>query len=569
MEEFIRQLNNHLEENNLDKALKLFEESDYCNIIRDHSWDIVPIVSSLLTAENMKSNKDLVDCCTEILNCIVEKCNPSETVLELLEQIEGPEDDVKFCTIFNVLRKCFAKMDDKTKAIEWCTSTIRSYIESLPLPETESENNPANINQIKNVYEAVILFLEALVRESRSEDVVLRDYLASTLIFLMEKPLCCIKEKELASRCIPERIVTLTSQTTGDLLWFLNIVNKRSIESKFKKKNTRQESTNLKVTLFELNENMSDLAYANFYYYVITNPNLWETVPQVYNPNYVFQVCGYLVIKLLEQELIAKGLNLMGEILKRIARNSLTSNLLELSMYFDLFDILVKVMIYSNNDKERKLALNTFQEYVKMFDIEARYLIVLRLYQISEHSGLLSLTTGICKDCIIECIQAKPPIPYFLGSNLETLLKLACKLQHGSSSDLVELLDEVIAGLNLLRFLFIRDKNNQTGIWNLVDQLEKDYLKPLRKGIDLCRAHWKVKTKDLEEQKKTHKVTENIELENSDAEVTLTVGGENLPAMPIQEKISFCYQAVNGLDVMESILIRVNECIASNPFKGT
>ncbi|CAL7935845.1 unnamed protein product [Xylocopa violacea] len=575
VKKFTQQLSDHLEKNQFEEALSLFHGGNYDDIIKESSWDIVPIVSSHLKVENVKHNKDLIECCKSILNFVVEKCNPSETVLELLEQVDSPEDDVKFSIILNLLNTCLSKMNDKVKAIEWCTSTIKSYVESLSLPEKDSSTSTATISKIKNVYAAIMLFLEPLVHESKSENsqqcIILRDYLASILISLMGRPLCYLQEKELESHLeqpLPERIIMLVSHITGDLLWFLNAVNARSKKVKIKKKNREEESFNLRITLFELSENISDLAYANFYFYVITKLHFWEKVPQVYNFQYIFQVCTHLIVELLrEEEIVAKGLNFMTELLKRMIRRSLTSDLLELNIYFDLLDMLVKVMVYCSNDKERKRALNVFQNYIELFDMQARYFIILHLYQNSEHSGLLSLTTGIFKESVIECLEATPPIPYFLGSNLETLITLACKLQHGSASDLVELSDEVITSLNLLRFLFMRDKHNQSGIWNLVDKLQTDYLIPLRKGIDLCKAHWKVKIKDLEEQKRTQKVTKNIELEKSDAEVTLIVGGETLPAMPISEKISFCHRAVNGLDVMESILIRVNECIAANSFK--
>ncbi|OAD52405.1 Glomulin, partial [Eufriesea mexicana] len=571
---FIKKLTDHLKENKFKEVLNLFENNNYDDVIKDSSWNIVSIVSSYLTIQNVKYNGDLIECCTAILNIIVKKCNPFETVLGLLEQVEGPEDDIKFSIILSVLTTCLSKMDDKMKVIEWCTSTIRSYIESLPVPEKESQNYIIITNRTKNVYDAVILFLQPLIDESRSENsekyIILKDYITSILIFLMGKPLCYLEDKELESNLkqpLPEKIVTLISYITGDLLRFLYIVSLRSKRIESKKKNIEEESLNLKVTLFELNENISDLAYANFYFYVITKLHLWEKVPQVYDWQYIFQGCIYLIIKLLEdQECVTKGLNFMDHILIRITRRSLTLQLLELNIYFELFNVLVKVMIYSDSNKERKKALNIFQNYIEIFDIQARYFIILHLYQTSEHSGLLSLVTGIFKASIVECLQATPPMPYFIGSNLETLLNLACNLHHGSASDLVELSDEIITSLNLLRFLCIRDKQNQTGIWNLVDKLQNNYLKPLREGIDLCKAHWKVKIKDLKEQKKMHKATKNIELEKSDA-VTLTVGGEKLPVMPISEKISFCNQAINGLDVMESILIRVNECIANNPFK--
>ncbi|XP_076248608.1 glomulin [Calliopsis andreniformis] len=575
---FITEFSDYLRENKLKEALAIFEGSDYETNI-ELSWDIIHITSTHLTNENAECNKELIECCTIILNAIAEKCNPSEIIIVYLEQVEDTVADIKFCTLLKVVGKCLSRMPDKTKAIEWCISTIRSYVEGLPLPEKESENNETIINKIQNIYGTILLFLEVLVDEAALEndkmekEAMLRDYLLSGLIFLLGRPLCYLQEKDIElhlSQPLPEKIIMSVNRMIGDLLWFLNFVTRRSRKMYSKKKTIDEESSNLKLTLFELNENVPDLAYANFYFYIITELHLWEKVPQVYDLHYIFQACVYLIIKMLQEQkniVIAKGLILMDHLLKRLTKRSLTSELLELNIYTDLIDILIKVMIYCDSDKERKKALNVFQEYIEMFDMQSRYLIVLHLYQTSEHSGLLSFTTGIFKASIIECLQATPSIPYFLGNNLESLLNLACKLPHGSASDLVELSDEIITSLNLLRFLFLRDKCNETGVWNLVNKLENNYLKPLREGINLCKAHWKVKIKDLEYQKKTQKISDNTELEKINAEITLTVGGQTLPAMPVPEKISFCYQALNGLDVMESILIRVNECIASNPLK--
>ncbi|XP_054012406.1 glomulin-like isoform X1 [Hylaeus anthracinus] len=575
---FIDRLAVSLKENKFKEALDLFEDRSYDDIIKETSWEIVQIASSYLTKENAKHNGKAIECCTMILDAIAEKCNSCETVLEFLEQVDSSEDDTKFCIILRVLGKSLSKMNDKSKAIEWCVSTISSYVESLPVPEVDSQDITIIKNKIKNVYDTIIRFLEPLIDEVALENdnsqnnTVLRNYLACILIFLMGKPLCYLPEKPKSDseQHLPEKIITLLSRIKGDLLWFLNVVNNRSKRSCSKNKNIYKESCNLEVLLFELNENISDLAYANLYFHTITELQLWKKVPHVYDSQYIFQSCIYLIIKLVQEQqnvTIRKGLHLMGHLLRKITRYSLTSQLLELNVYSDVLDSLVKVMMYCDSDEERSKALHVFQKYIEMFNMEGRYLIILHLYQISEHSGLLSVTTGMLKECIIECLETTPPTTYFLGNNLECLLKFVCKLPHGSASDMVELSDEIITSLNLLRFLFLRDVNNQTGIWNLVDKLENEYLKPLREGISLCRAHWKVKMKDLEEQKKALKTSDNIIPEKNEAEVRLTVGGKELPAMPISQKITFCYHALNGLDVMESILIRVNECISNNLFK--
>lgn len=49
------------------------------------------------------------------------------------------------------------------------------------------------------------------------------------------------------------------------------------------------------------------------------------------------------------------------------------------------------------------------------------------------------------------------------------------------------------------------------------------------------------------------------------ADVTLRVGGETLPELPDAEKLEFCRRALTALDVLESVLVRVTECLENGP----
>ncbi|KZC04980.1 Glomulin, partial [Dufourea novaeangliae] len=568
---FTRKVTDYMAENKFKEASDLFEGGINDCIIKETSRVIIQRVSSYIESDNVEHNEEAIHYCTKILNAIVEKVDPSETILRFLEELDTISD-IKFSIILRLVGRSISKMADKSEEIKWSISTLRFYIGDLAISVKESEESTIEMNKTVSVYNAIILFLDPLVQEVSLEtentqnSAELRYYLLSLLIFLMGEPLCHLQDHVLESQSdkpLPEKIISLISRITGDLFWCINIVSNRSKSKCIEKKHIDKETCNIKVILFELNENVPDLAYANLYFYIVTKLHLWETVPQVYNWQYIFEACTYLIVKLLQEKEIVttrKGLNLMSHLLNRLTRHFLTLESLEVFMYSELLDVLMRVMIYCDSNKERRKALELFREYLEMFDMQARYHVVTHLYQTCEHSGLLSLTTGILKDSVIKCLQTTPPTPYFLGKNLESLLKLACKLPHGSESDLVEISDEIITSLNLLRFLFLRDQHNQTGIWNCKNKLKNDFLTPLRKGINLCRTHWKVKIKDLEEQRKTMKIN-NIELEKSDADITLTVGGEILPPMPVLEKISFCHKAVNGLDVMENVLIRVNECI--------
>lgn len=576
---FAKRLGSLLEKSLCDEALTMFEQEVIGGtaVIQSVSNEIISIVAGYFTEFNVQYDLKRFECCKAILKAIAEKCNPRETVLEFLEQIECLDNDIKFCAILNPLSICMTKLEDKGIAIEWCISTIKSYIENLPLSNDDADQEDVINDRIITVYMEIVSFLEPLVQEavkinSKSEErSVLADYLLSLLISLCGKPFCYLSKSTLEKasyKAAIEKIMTLAFCLTEDILCFLDIVSKRYRNTVCKvvcDKDIHTKNYEC-IRLFESSNNISNLAYANFYFHIITEENRWKNVPQVYNFCYILEMCAYFFKTLLcdEKEMsVFIALTFMEHVIRQTPRCSVDSDMLGLEIYLDLFRRLIKVMIYCNRDKERKKAVKIFQEYVEIFDMKARYSIISYLYETSEHSGLLGLIINILKSSIITCLNSTPRNFYFLGKNTESMLKKICNLPHGSSSDLIEISDEIITTLNLLRYLFIRDRDNETGIWNIANMLQSLYLKQLREGIDLCKAHWKVKLKDLWQQKAHDRCTEiqDYEMKKNYAEVTLTIAGEQLPFMPISQKIDVCHQAINSLDVMESILIRVNECI--------
>ncbi|EFN81360.1 glomulin isoform X1 [Harpegnathos saltator] len=564
---FVTRLINLLEDRKTKEAVELFTAENSL-AVEDSLSEIVSIASGHLTESNARSEQTLFECCKTILNIIAKTYNPKETVLEFLQYVECLDNDVRFYALLEPLGICMMGAMDNISIIEWTVSTIKSYVEDLPVPgEIDQE---VISYRIINVLERIVLFLEPLVEEAAKinyeleETSLFGDYLLSLVITLCGKPFCYLNEsivETVTYKKLLHKIMALTVDLTEDIFYFLNIVSNRCrniIRSKVQNEHTEDY---MRSMLFELSHNVSDLAYANFYFYMITEEEVWKMAPQVYNPYYIFETCLYLFKILLsakQEILVSNGLIFMEDIIKRIRPCSVPSDVLELKIYKDLFQLIIKVMIYSSVDTDRKKAMHIFQKYIEVFNMEARYSVISHLYEISEHSGVLSLIMGMFKTSIIECLNSIPRDPHFLGRNMELMLRKICKLPHGSTSDLVEISDEVITALNLLRFLLIRDKSNETGIWNMMDVIQRDYLKPLREGIDMCKIHWKIKAKDLELQRKGSSKNDDV---GKDTEVTLTVGGERLPVMPIADKIAFCSQAINGLDIMESILIRVNECM--------
>ena len=93
----------------------------------------------------------------------------------------------------------------------------------------------------------------------------------------------------------------------------------------------------------------------------------------------------------------------------------------------------------------------------------------------------------------------------------------------------------------------IQDKENIYGLWDIVTELEKDFLQPLAQGLNFSRCHFKLK---LEEPKST--------------EVTLMVGGAVLPDMSCEQKNEVIHSALSTFDMIECVLGQLNDVIAKH-----
>ncbi|XP_011863432.1 PREDICTED: glomulin isoform X2 [Vollenhovia emeryi] len=568
----VNQVTDFLDEANVEGAMWLLMENQ-----KDAENSLNGIMSAIvsnLTGSVSQHKQPVFQSSFEVLTFILKTHDPAVTVLELQKYVRCASDHVNFCAILDALQYCLTRIPNKGRVIDWCLDSLKIYVENLPLPDDVDDDLKEASDRIVDTHKVITTFLKPLVQEAivieskQKKRSVLGGCLLAFFIFLCGKPFCCLN-KYISEETVYEELANdMVSQTlclTGDILYFLDTVGQRKRYSSCVKGRLEKYISD---HIFDWNHNVPDVAYANFYFYVFTKENYWTQVPQVYNPCYILEACAYFFKILLSEDYsIPNGLIFMENVIRRIPSHSVDSKVLKLDIYTELFQPITKVMIYSNNDEQRKMAVRVFQEYIEIFDIKARYTVILYLYEIVEHSSLLSFIAGLCKSYIAECLDSTPRNPQFLGKNMKLLLKKVCNLPHGSSSDIVEISDEIITALNLLRYLFIRDTNDETGIWDMTDVLKNDYLNPLREGIDSSKAYWRVKMKDLEQQKKDlarEQDCSKLMQANADMEVTLTIGGEQLPIMPLSPKMSICSQVLNGLDVMESILIRVNECISMN-----
>uniref|UniRef100_A0A1A7YPD9 Glomulin, FKBP associated protein a n=1 Tax=Iconisemion striatum TaxID=60296 RepID=A0A1A7YPD9_9TELE len=280
-----------------------------------------------------------------------------------------------------------------------------------------------------------------------------------------------------------------------------------------------------------------------------------DTFPSVFSP--VFCLRGNLehvslLLSRTEDLRLQKGLELYEKSLVRVENNSLPADLLEIKTFLTVPQDLIKVMTICPTDVLRTKGLKVFQLSIDKFDTEAKYRFFQYLLRISNHSGVEGYIIQNIKNQIDSALQPDKKNIWFQGTHLMPLLRKVFSLPDGPETNLLQYMDRVMESLNLLRYLVIRDKvtENQTGVWTELYKIEDTFMKPLRVGLNMSRAHYERELQDTKEGKKKAK---------DGSVLSVSVGGEKLPQMTPDSQIQALHSALYTFDMIESVLVRIEE----------
>jgi hypothetical protein len=579
-------LSNCLASGRTDDALSIIYNAKYDQCLKDKSWDIIPSVSKFLSQETIDNSPEVFDCCEILLKEIAQKANPEEALLEFLEEAENFENDVKFLALLKPLQVILLKLPKRRGlSLEWCLNMIQCHVTSLPAPKNyrlEGEerkllDSDPSIRRITNIYKQIVPFYKPFVNEmslrQKSENQIdlHRDILVCYILQLLSQPLAFLDleydgKSSSAIRSVTEELLAFLTHLVGDLMIFLEYAEQREDERRSKRNdNFTAESDDM----LSREDKIPILSIAVLYYLILAERIQLNEAPCVYSPLYIFQESLYLVVVLLkhsEELVVRKGLLLANAVLALVSEGSVPYDLLESPVHRAFVESLSEVMIYCDVENYRKSAVLTLRSYLFKFDIKGQYLLMLNIPTVVNHAGVIGYLIMILKDMIIKTLDSDITSPYLTGKTLYDLISEYCSLLHGAETDLIENADQIVSALNLIRFLALRDRENKTGMWDYVGVMEESMLEPLRKGIRLSRAHYNMELKDLEEEKRNAVLNDKGLTSKSD--VTITVGGQQLPNLPYENKVAVIMSALNAFDLMESLLSRVNECIDVGPLKS-
>ncbi|XP_074858535.1 glomulin [Carettochelys insculpta] len=550
-----------LEEGYAVKVLEVFKNEKNKVIVKNMGWNLVcPLVRCILSY-NLEDEKR--EHCLSILDKLVQLCNPKELLLGLLEQIEqasGEQISQTILLLLQPLQTVLLKFHSKKSySVGLSLSTILNQLSLLPVPYTKEQIQEDKLGLCK-CCSAVVGFAKPFVDQvvqsveaSTESDVrELKEELLKFCLKSLKYPLLIAQLDQLHEDVEEDPLRHFATEILDILI---NIGELMPIM--FSHRGSRNQNWN-NPHFLDMDRKHSADSLACLSYLVFVQYFGIDCFPMVFSPSYLLQ-CNMTHIEVLlkrtEESVLTKGLDLLGNCLLRNGDNSLHHQYLEFKGFITTPQDLVKVMTLCPIEHLRKKSLKILQLYIDKFDAEGKYTLFRCLLTTSNHSGVEGYVIQNIKNQIDLSLKKANGCKWFTGPHLVSLLDLVLLLPEGSETDLLQNSDRIMASLNLLRYLVIKDNeyDNQIGIWTELNKIEQNFLKPLHTGLNMSKTHYEAEIKSKKENRRV--------AHNSQTVCSVTVGGEKMPNMTTEMQLQVLHSALFTFDLIESVLARVEELI--------
>ena len=546
-----------LEDADVVKVKEIIENESNESALGDESMDIISCVCDYMTKERQEALPHLVTSCQDILAKVTLLGNPKELLVSMLEQLDGFKDT---CSVVKLLPSLAVilrrvKLGNMSVSWNWALNTVSCHLRTCPTPgnmgleavERVTIDQTSEAGECLELCEACVDMAGVLVQVTRDHscdrDNVFRR--AVILSFLLEilVPLSTLPQHiergvngaEIIpqSRHVCDKLIKLVYLATTGNLWTDVIYFSECKERKL---------------LCE--QPVSPLSTATVIYLVMCEEMCQHQLPSVYTHYYLLRSSAASLVSLLQdnnQIRVHKALLLLSTLLNKIELESLSSREADDPELISLVAPLVQVIVYNEVEELRKHGFTCYQQFIKIFHLQARYKVYFYLFKTVNHSGLLGWTTTSLKDTIARCLSSKELIKTYSGDQLSKILLPLLKLKHGPETDLLEISEELLATLNFVQFLLVRDKANLTGICGMKTDIVK-WVEDVTTGVQMAEAHYK------------QKLTEQPLSDNFN-NCGVTVGGQQLPPMSTEQLQNVLKSALNTFNLILFNLGRVRDLL--------
>lgn len=557
------------------------------------AFELMPLAINYISEEQEDKGPHVVRGCSGLVVQLAEvSASPKECLITLIEHCEAFASSLKFRNILPGLAVVMRRLHDDPKAKQrlsltwdWTLDTLASHVTVLPVPEMpdclgnseerlliDSDPEVSVLHDTLRQFASFLLPLRDQMTSSANDERWRRErrlcvnHLVRTCMVALASPLAdlnlevhvrgggggggvCIKSAALE---IGETLADIVTSLEPDSFGLVEFQEDRFLKKDSSESDKADEQARwvlaVGVLLFVIHSDHSMNRVDKS-----QSLGLIGRLPCVHRPLHVLNLLLPSVNALMangDRHLSAfKALDLANNLIERVPPKSVGGDILELDQHTEFLQKVIKVVVYNPLEKFRQTAFAVFDKYFELFSpVDGCYRLCTVLLEIANHSGLIGYVIGKIKDVVMNDLNGKAEAStQFKGYGLKVLVKKFARLSNGAETDLLEVSDELMAGINFLVCVCLRDRENATGIWDLKAELWDGFVTPLETGIKMSRAHYAAK---LEEDDPVH-----------DDTVSLQVGGQPLPVMNPRERKQVIEAALNTFAMLECVLIQLKDVI--------
>lgn len=596
--DFVAQLDELLMAKRSDEAYAFMQDEENQSKIASNCTELIPTVMQYLTEKNLAQNPQLHNICENILINIATQGNETDVVLGLVEVVQTTESDNTIVSVMKAMQAYLMKQIE-LRPLEWMLDSIQEYASELPLSEQlrnalddEEEKLLENEEEVRrivcfyifmrNFYDPI---LDTVMKADTPNDGYFFNYgqtrrnvLTCFLIQLFGVPFSYLDLSDPVPN-IPTKHVTQTNLYTRQCVTSLSkhvsdlVVNplrlivyghrRKLWPYVFTESDDPEKYSKIPSDIFVLPAKISMTALSVMFYALFVE-NLFEpNIPKIYRPVYLLEMGLYYATELLssdEETLRTKGLRLAAKLIENLHGEQLDDDTIELDIHKDFMKNLIKVLDSTQVKRNSTVGIQLLNCYLNTFKTTTpKYFHIYHLLETTTNNKIRGLLVTTYKNIIANQLNSPDPnaiseLQKFCGGyKMEwLLLNQICVMPKGVETDILTNNDKIMAALNMLRFLVIRDKQNVTGIWDCIGAIEERFLTTLRTALECSRAHYRLEEKRLREEKPA-----NIECD-------VAVAGCSYDYMPKENQLQALAIGQNTFDLIDNVLSHLTESIESH-----
>lgn len=549
-----------LENGQQEALLEVLRDPENSELLGFVGWDLAKMVFQLLPDNCRKLEKS--DTRKTLLYLICNSCNPREICLSLSEVLSEKLHWEKLVVLLSLLSIICSRLKGKIRSI------LMGIFSSIQRCFKNRNDHAEHEEILENTLEFVNTLMEKIQNkfgELSDEAKVLKEGLLSFLISLLEHPFTLLEFKIKSEN--QDKHFTRNDRFAKTILTFLGILENGSLKRLFEYgfHHENKAPRDLESSDDDDVDGLSFIGIGCLSFLTHVQGIGAEFVPVVTTGKYSLDTNMVYINALLcfnNAKVISKGLRLLIAISNLIETDTLDHCYIDNKEFSTLFTNMRNLMIHSEVLEIRQESVKGFRNILSRLNPRGRYRLLRTFHKGEIQSGFAELLTLILKDEIARSLENGVGESWFLGDYLasfllENIFKIPSKALQ-SEFGVIEHCNGLLAALNLLRFLLIKDDMNKTTIHTIFPKLEDSFLKQLRNIVELSRARIGVLVQDKQQEKKRGVSAQRTASDETIFNVT-TPNGSKLERGSLQEQLEMLQSACLTLDMIESVLARIGE----------